>query len=344
MPPAVNHPARVAERIATLDLVSKGRAEWGTGEMSSRIELEGFGVNYVEKRAMWAEAVRETAKMMCSEPYPGFEGKYFSMPARNIVPKPVQKAHPPLWIACTNRDTLKLAARLGAGALTFAFMDPGEAKFWVEEYYEIFRRECRPIGQAVNPNVATLVGFMCQRNGDAARASAVREQKFFKYGLAHYYRFGVHTPGRSNIWREFEAATDFPMAGLDGVGSPEEISARFREYEAVGVDQLILLQQAGTWKSEEICRSLELFGAEVIGEFIERDAVYQVRKQVDLAPFVKEAMQHVERHVAGDIAAVEAYPSLWERHAGKSHEQRANRAVETSSLWNLHVGGGRKNA
>jgi hypothetical protein len=134
------------------------------------------------------------------------------------------------------------------------------------------------------------------------------------------------------------------MAGLDGVGSPEEISARFREYEAVGVDQLILLQQAGTWKSEEICRSLELFGAEVIGEFIERDAVYQVRKQVDLAPFVKEAMQHVERHVAGDIAAVEAYPSLWERHAGKSHEQRANRAVETSSLWNLHVGGGRKNA
>jgi alkanesulfonate monooxygenase SsuD/methylene tetrahydromethanopterin reductase-like flavin-dependent oxidoreductase (luciferase family) len=135
MPPAVNHPARVAERIATLDLVSGGRVEWGTGEMSSRIELEGFNVSYLEKRAMWAEAVRETAKMLCSEPYAGFSGKYFSMPARNVVPKPIQRPHPPLWIACTNRDTLRLAARLGAGALTFAFMDPGEAKFWVEEYY-----------------------------------------------------------------------------------------------------------------------------------------------------------------------------------------------------------------
>ena len=89
MPPAYNHPARVAERIAALDLVSRGRVEWGTGESSSRIELEGFGVDYIEKRAMWAETVREAAKMMCSEPYPGFAGKYFSMPSRNIVPKPV---------------------------------------------------------------------------------------------------------------------------------------------------------------------------------------------------------------------------------------------------------------
>ncbi|MDD9939116.1 MAG: LLM class flavin-dependent oxidoreductase, partial [Myxococcales bacterium] len=128
MPPAVNHPARVAERVATLDLVSKGRVEWGTGEMSSRIELEGFGISYVEKRAMWAEAVREVAKMMAYEPYQGFKGRYFSMPPRNVVPKPIQKPHPPMWIACTNRDTLKLAARLGAGALTFAFMSPSEAR------------------------------------------------------------------------------------------------------------------------------------------------------------------------------------------------------------------------
>ncbi len=80
MPPGYNHPARVAERIATLDLVSDGRVEWGTGESSSRIELEGFGVDYMQKRDTWEEAVRECAKMMCMEPYPGYEGKYFSMP------------------------------------------------------------------------------------------------------------------------------------------------------------------------------------------------------------------------------------------------------------------------
>src|ERR1044071_4639594 len=92
MPPAYNHPARVAERIGALDLVSRGRVEWGTGESSSRIELEGFGVDYIAKRAMWAETVREAAKMMSCEPYPGFSGQYFSMPPRNIVPKPVQRS------------------------------------------------------------------------------------------------------------------------------------------------------------------------------------------------------------------------------------------------------------
>jgi alkanesulfonate monooxygenase SsuD/methylene tetrahydromethanopterin reductase-like flavin-dependent oxidoreductase (luciferase family) len=338
MPPAVNHPARVAERIATLDLVSGGRVEWGTGEMSSRIELEGFGINYVEKRAMWAEAVRETAKMMCSTPYAGYRGKYFSMPPRNIVPKPIQRPHPPLWIACTNRDTLKLAARLGAGALTFAFMDPGEAKFWVDEYYETFRRECRPIGQSVNPNVATLIGFMCKRDGEKARESAQREQQFFKYGLAHYYRFGKHIPGRTDIWSEFTAAREFPMAGLDGAGSPDELIGRFREYEAAGMDQLILLQQAGKWSFDEICESLEFFGATVIAEFLERDIGRQERKRSALEPFVAQAMERITPPAAAaEPTAVESYPSLWQRHAGSSHEQRANRAIEASSLWNLHV-------
>src|SRR5205807_2230874 len=73
MPPMYNHPARIAERISMLDLVSDGRVEWGTGESNSRLELEGFNVPYIEKRSMWAECLRETAKMMCSEPYPGFE-------------------------------------------------------------------------------------------------------------------------------------------------------------------------------------------------------------------------------------------------------------------------------
>src|SRR6478672_4438566 len=75
MSPKFNHPARVAERLATLDILSNGRVEWGTGESGSRMELEGFGVDFVDKRPMWAEAVRETAKMMCMEPYRGFNGK-----------------------------------------------------------------------------------------------------------------------------------------------------------------------------------------------------------------------------------------------------------------------------
>src|SRR5262249_4391102 len=152
MPPNFNHPWWVAERITTLDLVSQGRVEWGTGEASSRLELEGFGLNYLEKRAMWAEAVRETAKMMCSMPYPGCSGKYFAVPTRNVVPKPVQRPHPPLWMACTNRDSLQPAALRRMGALTITFMDAGETRDWVEEDYDILRRECTTIGQAGNTN------------------------------------------------------------------------------------------------------------------------------------------------------------------------------------------------
>ena len=99
MPPKYNHPARVAERIGMLDLVSNGRVEWGTGESSSIMELGGFGIEPSEKRDMWREGVEQCANMMAMDPYPGFEGKYFSMPCRNVVPKPAQRPHPPIWVA-----------------------------------------------------------------------------------------------------------------------------------------------------------------------------------------------------------------------------------------------------
>lgn len=341
MLPAVNHPARIAERLATLDIVSGGRLEWGTGEMSSHVELGGFQVNYVEKRSMWAEAVRETALMMSTTPYPGYSGKHFAMPPRNVVPKPIQRPHPPLWIACTNRETLRMAARVGAGALTFAFMGPEEAKFWVEEYYDIFRRECVPIGQAVNPNVAALIGFYCSEDSERVREEALRDQRFFKYGLAHYYRFGRHIPGQTDIWGEFERAPETPMAGLDGVGPPARLIETFKAYEAAGVDQLILLQQAGRLPTDRICESLDLFGRRVIEPFVERDDAQVERKRDALSAFVETAL--ARRPAAGVPATseVEAYPALWERAAAPAAGAESNRAIEASSLWNLHVGGAR---
>ena len=133
----------MAERISTLDIVSNGRVDWGTGESNSRSELEGFGVNLDQKRDMWIETVRETAKMMCTSPYPGYEGEFFSMPHRDVVPKPVQKPHPPIWVACSNRDTIRLAGRLGIGALTFAFIDEEEARYWVDDYYTALEERVR---------------------------------------------------------------------------------------------------------------------------------------------------------------------------------------------------------
>jgi alkanesulfonate monooxygenase SsuD/methylene tetrahydromethanopterin reductase-like flavin-dependent oxidoreductase (luciferase family) len=338
MPPVYNHPARVAERIAMLDLVSGGRVEWGTGESSSRIELEAFGVPYIEKRAMWAECVRESAKMMVSVPYPGYTGKYFSMPPRNIVPKPVQRPHPPIWVACTNRETLKLAARLGIGALTFSFMDSSEARFWVNEYYETFEKECRPIGQAVNPNVAMLAGLYVHPDAQVAEERGTRGQQFFKWALAHYYRFGAHVPGRTNLWEEFERAEIEPMAGIGAVGDPKQAREHFAQLEEAGVDQVIVLQQAAGYRHEDICESLELAGREVFCEFIDRHEERQRRKMARLEPHIERALAHCPPIDDVEPEPVVAYPRQWKEEGAGERQVGTKRSLDAAPLWRLHVG------
>ena len=314
MPPGYNAPARVAERIATLDLVSDGRVEWGTGESSSRIELEGFGVSYLEKREAWEEAVRETAKMMSMEPYPGYEGKYFSMPCRNVLPKPVQRPHPPIWVACSNRDTIRLAAKLGIGALTFAFIDPADAKYWVDEYYDTFKRECTPIGRAVNPNIAMVTGFMCHEDSATAVAQGLEGFKFFGFALAHYYLTGTHVPGRLNVWEEFKKGPGFPLMPTGGIGSPDQVRENLERFEEVGVDQVIFIQQGGNNRHEHICESLELFAARVMPGFKERQDARERRKADALAPYVARALDRMPPLVPmADVPAVESYPVLMQR-------------------------------
>src|SRR6478752_6239912 len=116
MAPAYNHPARAAERIATLDLVSNGRVEWGTGESATAMEMGGFRIDPEDKTAIWREATEQAANMLAMTPYPGFQGRYFEMPCRNIVPKPAQRPHPPMWMACSRRESIHRAARHGMGA------------------------------------------------------------------------------------------------------------------------------------------------------------------------------------------------------------------------------------
>ena len=116
--PNYNHPARTAESVGMLDLISHGRAQLGIGEGATRLELGGFNIPAKRKRAMALESAREIADMMVMEPYPGYECDDWSMPCRNVLPKPIQKPHPPMWMACTNRDTIREAARNGLGVFS----------------------------------------------------------------------------------------------------------------------------------------------------------------------------------------------------------------------------------
>ncbi len=349
MSPKFNHPARVAERLAALDILSHGRVEWGTGESGSRMELEGFGVDFVDKRPMWAEAVRETARMMCMEPYPGFQGKYFSMPHRNIVPKPLQKPHPPLWTACSNRDSVNLAARFGMGALTFAFVNAEEARFWVQEYYETFKTDCTPIGRTVNPNISMLTGFMCHKENETAIERGHEGAQFFAFGLGHYWRDGIHVPGVSNVWSDYKNKPRSALqamdrerkkAGMGGIGDPEHLIENFRALEEAGVDQLILLQQSGNYRHEHICESLELFANRVMPQFKDRDKHRELSKQEDLAPFIATArtrLQGLEKMT--DIPPVEAYPLVWQRDGSRTEQLPPDRRPGMTALWQSQVGG-----
>src|SRR5277367_1598838 len=293
LPPLINHPARIAERIATLDLVSDGRCDFGTGEGAAEIELGGFNIPQEEKRAMWLEGLRVVTRMLVEEPFTGHEGKYLTAPVRNVVPKPLQRPHPPLWLACSRRETILLAAKLGLGALTFSFVSPDEARQWVNDYYTTLENECEPIGYAINPNIAIVTGFMCDNNAELAHKAGDEGLKFFSYALGHHYAFGRHEPGKTNIWNNFKTSP-ISLPGMDGnscVGSPDQIRTRLREFEEAGVDQVVFISQAGNNKHEDICSSLNLFAEKVMPEFKEREQKRAHQKAERIAPILEKAMK-----------------------------------------------------
>src|SRR5499427_3713233 len=310
LPPGYNHPARVAQRIATLDLISGGRVEFGTGESSSQAELGGFGVERELKRAQWEEALEVSTRLLVEEPFTGHQGRFLSVPPRNLVPKPKQKPHPPLWVACSRRETILLAARKGIGALSFSFVEPEEARVWVDDYYALLQSErCQPAGFAVNPNVAVVVPFMCHADEQTAIERGIDGANFFGYSLAHYYVFGAHRPGVTNLWEEFQAdrdqrgfardlarATDAPLpvrllqeslGSLRGaIGTPRQLTELLERYEKAGVDEVIFVAQAGRNQHEHICESIELFAREVLPGFAERQVKSEADKLERLAPAI----------------------------------------------------------
>lgn len=299
--PNYNHPARTAEGLATLDIISNGRAEFGIGEGATRLELGGFNIPAKEKRAMAIEAGEQIANMMVLDPYPGFEGKYFSMPCRNVLPKPVQSPHPPMWMACTNRDTIKVAASLGVGALAFSFLDPEEAHKWSEIYYGIVKSEqCVPIGHSVNANIAMVSNFSVHRDREEAIRRGHEGFEFFGYALNALVAHDT-VPGRTDLWGDYlkargnrteeviEAAKRADAIAT-GIGTPEDMRAHLKAFQAAGVDQVIFMQQAGRNRHEDICASLELFAAEVMPEFKAEVAARDERKARELAPYIEAAL------------------------------------------------------
>jgi alkanesulfonate monooxygenase SsuD/methylene tetrahydromethanopterin reductase-like flavin-dependent oxidoreductase (luciferase family) len=323
-----NHIARVAERVATLDLVSGGRVELGTGEGSTTTEIHPFHVRYRDKREIWEESIRALIPMFTQHGCE-FKGQYIDFPLRNVLPKPYQKPHPPLWVACSNLQTIEMAGRRGMGALGFQFVSAEAARAWVNRYYNSFIKERSLLADyEPNPNIAMVCGFMCAETDELAMERALG-WTFFIFALQYYSKHGYAEPGKLNMWEKYSEWRETPKAqealhtGL--IGSPATIRERLRAYESTGVDQVILLNQAGRARHCDIVESLELFAREVMPEFQAREPKHRQWKadvlagrieleDLDTAPFTKYLGQPDE-HLAASRGAAEIKQILAARDA-----------------------------
>src|SRR6266545_196709 len=165
--PPVNHPARVAERVAMIDHLSEGRMEFGVGRGSSSTEQKGFGIQDPELTKLMVDEVFPEFKRMWSTTDYRFDGEYFSMPPRNVLPKPYTDPHPPLWIAAGNPSTFEKAARMGVGVLCFAMGAPDMLKPLVEIYKNTID-QAEPVGEYVNNNVMITSQMLCLNDGEKA--------------------------------------------------------------------------------------------------------------------------------------------------------------------------------
>ena len=257
------HPARFAERIGALDLVSRGRVEFGTGESASSTELEPFGVAYGEKRAKWEEAIQAIIPMF-KDGGSEHHGRFFDMPLRNVLPKPIQKPHPPIWVACSALETIEMAGRRGLGALAFQFLSADAAHAWVHAYYNAFvKRQEKLADYQLNPNIALICSSCApDRRGGAAprrRHHVLPVLADASTGGARPASGRRRAPSASGTNTTSGRARTLKL-GRRAARRPDRLAETIRHKLPVPdsqIDQLILLNQAGKNTHEHICESLD---------------------------------------------------------------------------------------
>lgn len=276
-PPPVNHPFRLAERIAALDIVSNGRVDVGFGRGFSELEQRAFGLDPETSREMAAEAVRAIPKMWTEQEFPGFDGKYMTLPSRTVIPKPIQKPHPPMWWACTSPPSFEIAGKMGLGCLCFAFQPPEDLAERLATYKKALS-EAQPAGAFVNNRVAGYTVALCLEDDQDAKTVGGAGYLFNLRKWVDYIRpFGAlesHEWYREildNPLVEAMASSDPNSAGnmladlgYCALGDPDSCIKVVKRFEELGVDQLLMLMQTAGVPHEKVLESIRLFGEVVI--------------------------------------------------------------------------------
>ena len=267
-----NHPIRVAERIATLDILSDGRVDWGSGKSSSRVEQDAFEVDYRQLESQWLEAFSMVPRMWRSDVFE-WEGTHFHIPPTPILPKPVQRPHPPVFVACSRPETLEMAGKLGAGSLNFTAGNDDFLAGRVRSYRSAIASARGPAGKVNNRFCCTPTALVLNDDRKACELG-FRGSRVFQESLASYFF------SRETVVRPLDLSRD-PLSGAQlakamadrntpgsalnsVIGDPQSAIETIRRFQAVGVDELILIMQMATVPHEVILESLRTFAEKVM--------------------------------------------------------------------------------
>ena len=277
LPAPYNHPARVAEMGATLDIMCNGRLEFGTGRSATMLEMGGFGIDPADTRGMWEESLSMLPRMWQDDLF-SHQGKYFHVPPRHVVPKPVQKPHPPLWMACTSPTSHELAGKKGLGLLSFTLALNLQEVGRRVQLYKAAADQATPVGAFVNKQAAVFSLVHCSTSNAAARQEAEEgvvwyNEKSFEMLGTSMEKFLQEGSGYEYYRRFGEVDKDkFTFDYLDQqsmviVGDPQHCIDKVHQYQDMGVDQLLCLMQNYNIPHEKVMQSIRLWGEQVIPHF-----------------------------------------------------------------------------
>lgn len=273
--PEFNHPVKIAERTATLDILSGGRLEVGTGRSGTWTELGGFRADPDLTKKSWDEFVRCLPKMWTQERF-SFQGQFWSMPERTILPKVYQRPHPPMWVAVTSPGTELDAADRGLGSLGLTFGTFAEQEKKIAEYRRRIQL-CEPVGSFVNEQVGTTNFLFCHEDDKIGLEKGKHMANVFNYlatqlistrelhasrsyqslGLLPHLRRAATGPEQSEQTAE----------GL-ALGGPERIIRALKNWESIGADMVnFIINTNEVIPQADVLASLRLFAKEVMPKF-----------------------------------------------------------------------------
>lgn len=269
----VNNPFAIAERVATLDALSDGRVEFGMGRGSTPYMVEAFGVDRVTERERAEEATRAVMQMFAEEAFTGFKGKYFDLPPRHVLPRPVQRPHPPLWVAASNLSSYERAGRQGLGVIGVTRNSITETRDAIRAYRSAIRSTDPKefIGAYPNEQVAGFALACCHEDDRIGRDIACAAARWYNGdndSELNPVRFAT-AGGVEAVVSKFRSRTNEQLIedGMAIGGNPDTVSRIVEKWAEAGMDQMIFLLQAGRNTHEQVMRSIELIGQKVIPRF-----------------------------------------------------------------------------